>query len=80
MGERGEAFTSTLEDIGAQDYRLANSDSLACGAKVTLSVIVGADKLRWELGTFCYILIDLFGYARPHVREIKGIVEWTASN
>ena len=52
MGDRGEALESTLADIGAQDSHLANADSLARGAKLTLSVIVGADNLRRELGTF----------------------------
>ena len=80
MGDRGEAVTSTLADIGAQDSRLANADSLARGAKVTLSVSVGADNLRRELGTFCYILTCLFGYSFPYVREINGIVAWAASN
>ena len=46
MGDRGEAVASTLADIGAQESRLANADILARGAKVTLSVIVGADNLR----------------------------------
>ena len=75
MGDRGAAVASTLTDIGAQDYRLTNADSLACGAKVTLLVIVGSDNLRRKLGTFCYILMGLFGYACPYVRELKGIVE-----
>ena len=52
MGDRVEAVVSTLAGIGAQDSRLTNADSLACGAKVTLSMIVGADNLRLELGTF----------------------------
>ena len=69
----------TLADIGAQDSRLANVDSLARRAKVTLSVIVGADNLRRELGTFCYILTGLFRYACPYVRDIKGVVEWSVS-
>ena len=80
MGDRGEAVASTLTDIGPLESRLANADSLARGAKVTLSVIVGADNLRQELGTFCYILTGLFGYACPYVSELKGIVEWAASN
>ena len=80
MGDRGEAVASTLADIGAQDSRLANTDSLARGAKVTLSVIVGADNLLWGLGKFCYILTKPFGYACPYVRELKGIVEWVVSN
>ena len=80
MGDRGEAVTSTLADIGAQDSCLANTYSLAHGAKVTLSVIVGADNLRRELGTYGYILTCLFGYECPYVRELKGIVEWAASN
>ena len=80
MGDRGDAVASTLAYIGAKDSRLANADSLARRAKVTLSVIVGADNLRRELGTFCYILTGLFGYACPYVRELKGIVEWTVSN
>ena len=29
---------------------------------------------------FCYILTGLFGYAYPYVSELKGIVEWAASN
>ena len=40
MGDRVEAVASTLADIGAQDSRLANADSLARGAKVTLYIIV----------------------------------------
>ena len=80
MGDRGEAVASTLADIGAQDSRLANADSMDCEEKVTLSVIVGLDNLRRELGTFCYILTGLFGYVCPYVRELKGIVEWAASN
>ena len=32
------------------------------------------------MGTFCYILTGLFGYACPYVRELKGIVEWATSN
>ena len=43
-------------------------------------VIVGSDNLRCELGNFCYILMGLFGYECPYVRELKGIVEWEASN
>ena len=70
----------TLADIGAQDSRLSNADSLARIAKLTLSVIVGDDNLRQELGTFCYILTGLFGYACPYVRDLRGIVEWAASN
>ena len=80
MGDGGEAVASTLTEIGAQESRLANADSLARGAKVTLSVIIGADNLRRELGTFCYILTGLFGHACPYVCELKGIVEWEASN
>ena len=80
MGYRGEAVASTLADIGALDSRLTNADSLDRGAKVTLSVIFGADNLCRELGTFCYILKGLFGHTCPYVREIKGIVEWAASN
>ena len=80
MGDRGEAVASTLADIGAQDSCLANANSLARLAKVTLSVIVGADNLRRELGTFCYILTGLFGYAFPYVRELNVIVEWETSN
>ena len=74
MGDRGEAVASTLSDIGAQDSCLDNADSLSRGAKVTLSVIVGADNLRCELGTFCYILTGLFGHSCPYVRDLKGIV------
>ena len=73
MGDRGEAVTLTLVNIGAQDSYLANADSLARGAKVTLSVIVGADNLPRELGTVCYILAGLFGHACPDVRELKGM-------
>ena len=80
MVDKVEAVALTLTDIGAQYSRLANSDSLARGAKVTLSVIVGSDNLRRELGTFCYILTGLFDHPCPYVREIKGIVEWAASN
>ena len=80
IGDGGEAVASTLADIGAQDSRLANTNSLARGSKVRLSIIVGADNLRRELGTFYYILTGLFGYACPYVRELKGIVEWAASN
>ena len=32
------------------------------------------------MGTFFYILTSLFGYERPYVRELKGIVERAASN
>ena len=80
MGDRGEAVASALTDIGAQDSRLGNADSLACGAKVTLSIIFGADNLGHELGTFCYILKGLFGHAWPYVSELKGIVEWAETN
>ena len=80
MGDRGEAVASTLTEIGAQESRLANAYSLARGAKVTIYVIFGADNLRRELGTFCYILTGLFGYACPYVCELNGIVEWAASN
>ena len=79
MGDRGEAVALTLADIGAQDSRLANAGSLARGSKVRLSIIVGADNLRRELGTFCYILTCLFGHTCPYVSELKGIVEWAAS-
>ena len=74
MGDRGESVTSTLAENGSQDSRLANADSLARGAKVTLSVIFGADNFCRELGTLCYILTGLFGYACPYVRELKGVV------
>ena len=47
---------------------------------MTLSVFVGVDNLRRELGTFCYIITGLFGYTCPYVRELKRIVEWVASN
>ena len=80
MGDRGEAVASTLANIGAQESRLANADILAHRAKVTLLVISRADNLRSELGTFCYILTDLFGHVFPYVREREGIVEWVASN
>ena len=80
MVDRGETVASTVADIGAQDSRLTNADSLARGTKVTLSIIVGADNLRRELGTFCYILKGLFGHACPYVRELKGVKEWTVSN
>ena len=46
MGDKGEAVASSLADIGAQDSRLANADSLAHRANVTLSVIVVSDNLR----------------------------------
>ena len=69
---------SALADIRAQDSRLTNADSLSHGVKVTLSVSVGSDNLRIELGVFCYVLIGLFGYVCPYVRELKGIVEWVA--
>ena len=29
---------------------------------------------------FCYILMGLFGYACPYVHDLKGVVEWEASN
>ena len=80
IGDRGEAVTSNLADIGTQDSRLIIAYSLTGGSKVTLSVIVGADSLRRELGKFSNILTVLFGYACPYVRKRKGIVEWTASN
>ena len=80
MVNRGEAVASTLADIGAQDFRLANAYILAHGAKLTLSIIVRAYNLRRELGTFCYILTDLFCRAFPYVCELKEIVEWVASN
>ena len=80
MGDRGKAVALTLADFGAQDSRLTNADNLARGAKVTLSVIVGSENLRRELGTFCYIITSLFGYACPYVREMKGIVEWVATS
>ena len=32
------------------------------------------------MGTFCYILTGLFGYACPYVRVLKGVVEWAAPN
>ena len=51
------------------------ADSLARGAKVTLSVIVFSDHLCRKLGIF-YILTGLFGYACPYVSELKRIVEW----
>ena len=80
MVDRGEAVASTLAGIGYQDSRLANADSLAHGAKVTMSVIAGSDNLRRELGKFFYILTGLFGHACPYVRELKGVVEWVVSN
>ena len=80
MGDRGEAVASTLADIGAQESCLANKESPARGSKVTLSVIVGADNLLRELGTYCYILTGLFGHACPYVHDLKGVVEWEASN
>ena len=46
MGDRGAAVASTLSDIRAQESRLANADSLARRAKVTLLVIFGSDNLR----------------------------------
>ena len=76
----GGVVATTLVNIGSQDSYLANAESLACRAKVTLSVIFGADKLRHELGTFYYILTGLFGHAFPYVRELEWIVEWAASN
>ena len=74
------AVVSALADIRAQDSCLTNTDSLARGTKVTLSVIAGSDNLRRELGKFCYIITGLFGYTYPYVREMKGAVEWAASN
>ena len=53
---------------------------LSGGAKVTLLVIVGSENLRRELGTFCYILTGLFGYACTYVRGMKGVAEGAASN
>ena len=29
---------------------------------------------------FFYILMGLFGYACPYVRDLKGVVNWAASN
>ena len=78
--DRVEAVALTLSDIGAQDSCLANAYRLARGAKVTLSVIVGADNLRRELGIFCYILPGLFVHASPCVCVLKGVVEWATSN
>ena len=80
MGNRGAAVASTLADIGAQDSRLVNTDSLSRGAKVTPLVIAVLDNLRCELGTFCYILTGIFAYTCPCVYELKGVVEWAASN
>ena len=80
MGDRGAAVASTLSDIGDQDYRLANADSLSHKAKVNLLVISGLNNLRHELGTFYYILTRLFSYACSYVHEMKGVVEWEASN
>ena len=80
MEGRGAAVASTLTDIKDQESRLANAGNLALGAKVTLSIIVGSDNLRRELGTFCYILTGLFGYACPYIHKIRGVVECTASN
>ena len=48
-------------------------------AKVTLLVIIGSDNLHCELGTFCYIITDVFGYTCSYVRYLKGVVEWAAS-
>ena len=42
LGDRGAAVVLTLADILDQDSRLANTDSLSRGAKVTLLVIVGS--------------------------------------
>ena len=67
-------------DIGYQDSRLVNADNLARGGKVTLPVIVRSENLRRELGTFCYILTGIFGYACPYMRELKGLVDWAAPN
>ena len=36
--------------------------------------------MRRNLGTFCYILTGLFGYAWPYVRDLKAAVEWVSSN
>ena len=80
LGDRGEAVASTLTNIRAQDSRLINADNLARRANFTLSVIVGSDNLHCKLGTFCYILMGLFGYACPYMRELKGFFEWAASN
>ena len=52
MGGRGAAVASTLEDIGAQDSHVVNTDNLSHGEKVTLLVIVGSDNFRCKLGTF----------------------------
>ena len=68
LGNRGAEVASTLADIGAQDSRLINAEKLACGEKVTLSVIFGSENLRREFEKFCYILTGLFGYACPYVR------------
>ena len=38
------------------------------------------DNLCRKLGTFCYILTGLFGYAWPYVRDLKAAVEWASSN
>ena len=53
LGDRGVAVALTLTDIGYQDSCLVNADNLARGLKVTLSVNVGLENLRHELGAFC---------------------------
>ena len=45
LGDRGAAVASNLADIRSQVSCLTNADSLACGAKVALSVIVNSDNL-----------------------------------
>ena len=69
-----------MSDIGDQDSRLVNADNLARKAKVTLSMIAGLDNLHRDLETFCCILMGVFGYACPCMRDLKKVVKWSASN
>ena len=61
LGGRNSSIVSTLAEIGAQDSCLVNADNLACGSKITLSVIVDLYNLCRKLVTFCYKLTGLFG-------------------
>ena len=45
-----------------------------------MSAIAGSENLHRELGTFYNIFQGLFGYACTYVCDLKGVVEWAASN
>ena len=60
------------------DGRLASVDSLRIAARFFLAVILSADEVLLNLGTFLFMTLHLFSAAGPHtsaVVELLSLIE-----